>query len=122
MSLLDNFEQYNKNGRVSITQLSICKSGFAIFSTDFSKRYLLGKDFETLSFFLSKTNGNVLGIRFLTDNRGRLKITKRLTDACCCAMALIKELPEYIGKYKIVGTENHKDYTDCLFEKVQEEN
>lgn len=119
MSLLDKFEQYNKKGRVSRTQLSICKSGLAIFSSDFAKRYLPGKEFETLSFFLSKTNDNVLGIRFFTDNMGCLKITKRAVDACCSAIALIRDYNGYLGKYKLINSEKHADYKDCIFEKVQ---
>lgn len=52
--LFDNFEQYNKKGRKSITQLSISQSGYAVFSADFPKRYLPGEVFKTLSFFLSR--------------------------------------------------------------------
>lgn len=76
-----------------------------------------GRDFETLSFFLSKTNDNVLGIRFFTDNKGCLKITKRPANTCCCAMALIRDYKQYLGKYKLINSENHVGYKDCLFEK-----
>lgn len=117
MSLFDNFEQYKKY-RKSITQLSIGKAGYAVFSSDFAKEYGLGKDFETLSFFLSKSNDNVLGIRFFTDNNGCLKITKRPADACCCAIALIRDYNGFLGKYKLINSETHLGYKDCLFEKV----
>lgn len=116
--LFDNFEQYNKKDRMSATQLSIGKSGYAVFSLGFAKEYGLGKDFETLSFFLSKTNNKVLGIRFFTDNKGCLKITKRPTNTCCSAMALIRDYKQYLGKYKLINSENHVGYKDCLFEKV----
>ena len=119
MSLLDKFEEYNKKNRKGITQLSIIKSGSAVFSSDFAKRNELGKAFETLSFFLSKTNDNVLGIRFFTDNKGCLKITKRTTDACCSAMALIRDYNGYLGKYKLINSEKHDGYKDCIFESVQ---
>lgn len=119
MSLLDKFEQYNKKDRISVTPLSIGKSGYAVFSVDFAKRYMLGKVFETLSFFLNKTNDTVLGIRFFIDKRGNLKISKRATNACCSAMALIRDYNQYVGKYKLTDIENHADYKDCLFEKVQ---
>lgn len=108
-------------GWVSITQLSIVKSGFAIFLSDFAKRYLLGKDFETLSFFLSKTNDNVLGIRFFTDNMGCLKITKRQIAACCSAMALIHDYKQYLGKYKLINSEKHADFETNLIEKEDEQ-
>ena len=123
MSILDKFEQYNKKDIKSITQLSIDKSGYAVFSVDFTEKYGLGEVFETLSFFISKTNDNVLGIRFFTDNRGRLRIIKRQIsiDACCGALDLIRDYKQYLGKYKLINDENHTDYKDCIFEKVHEE-
>lgn len=51
MSILDKFEQYNKKDIKSITQLSIDKSGYVVFSVDFTEKYGLGEVFETLSFF-----------------------------------------------------------------------
>lgn len=123
MSLLDNFESFKaKKAQRGIKRLSIGKSGYATFGVDVVQELGLEKNYKSVSFFLNKTNSHVLGIRFFVNGSGLLKLTKRALNVCCCAMALIKEFPEYIGMYKMLGTENHKDYKDCLFEKVQEEN
>ena len=119
MSLLDKFELFNaKRGKRGIKRLTIGKSGYATFGVDVTSELGLGKDYKSVSFFLNKTNSNVLGVRFFVNGSGPLKLTKRTLNVCCCAMALRKEFPEYIGTYKMVGMENHKDYTDCLFEKL----
>ena len=119
MSLLDTFELFKaKTGPKGIKRLTIGKSGYATFGVDVASELGLGKDYKSVSFFLNKTNSNVLGVRFFVNDGGPLKLTKRALNACCCAMALRKEFPEYIGKYKMVGMENHKDYKDCLFERV----
>ena len=119
MSLLDKFELFNaKTGKSGIKRLTIGKSGFATFGVAVASELGLGKAYKTVSFFLNKTNSNVLGFRFFVNGSGQLKLTKRALNVCCCARALRKEFPEYIGTYKMVGMENHKDYTDCLFEKL----
>ena len=119
MSLLDKFELFTaKKGKRGIKRLTIGKSGYATFGVDVVSELGLGKDYKSVSFFLNKTNSNVLGVRFFVNGSGPLKLTTRTLNVCCCAMALRKEFPEYIGTYKMVGMENHKDYTDCLFEKL----
>lgn len=119
MSLLDNFESFKaKRAKRGTRHLTIGKSGYATFGVDVASELGLEKDYKSVSFFLNKTNSNVLGIRFFVNGSGPLKLTKMALNVCCCAMALRAEFPKYIGKYKMVGTENHKDYKDCLFEKV----
>lgn len=119
MGLLDKFEFFKaKPGRGLIKRLTIGKSGYLTFGVAVTSELGLGIKYKTVSFFLNKTNSNVLGVRLFVSAEGSLKLSKRPKNVCCCAIALIKEFPGYAGRYKMIGTENHKDYMDCLFVRM----
>lgn len=117
--LLDYFTPYRaKKGNTCKADLSIGKSGYACFSSAAANRLSLNTLFITLTYFIKPGDYSVLGVRLLDNNGGDLKITKRASNSVTCAMALISDYPELIGKYKLFKTfTSDAGVRECIFKK-----